>query len=192
MLIDLTAWPCGPIEGNARTICGQRVHFQLLPIRERFDLGSELVTVLKRAANAPDALTLLQDDEILGLIDRLCQQSDAPEALFDADLTAQIPVAMTAAEINLAGYFDEKRMSLAESTHKAVRRAMKKDSLPETKKIAPDVEKYWFLWRPVMAEVCSFDAMFIEERYSFADIHRMHEMLDLKTYQEIVASHVED
>jgi hypothetical protein len=52
--------------------------------------------------------------------------------------------------------------------------------------LAPEVHELWLLWRPVIAEVATYEAMFVHQYFSFADIHRLHEMLDLKAYDDAV------
>lgn len=185
MLFALHAWDAGPIEGRRRTISGHVVTFQLLPMRERCDLALELGVLMQKGIN-------FESEGWLTLARRMIALSDAPDELFDEDLTAQIPVAATALEINLQGYFDQgERLSLGQSTHSAVRKAMRRGENDEAARIGPDVHKYWFLWRPVLAEACSYEAMFVDQRFTFTDIHRMHEMLDVKQFNEIVAAEVE-
>lgn len=188
MFFNLAAWQLGPIERNRRNICGHDLAFRLLPIRERFDLGIEMIEASKLLQKlGGDAIAALSDPVIFDLIERLRDLSDAPEELFDADLTAQLPVAATAAEIQLDGFFDGERMTLAQSTHRAVRKLLAKPDHADGDKIAPNVKKHWFLYRPVYSEMCTYEAMFVDERFSFFDIHRMHELLDLKQLNEIVA-----
>jgi hypothetical protein len=192
MLFDLTHWPVGPIVGNRRVICGYDVTVRLLPIRESYDLGLETVTLVQSLKKtSADVLSILGDPAVLPFIEKLCDLTDFPQEGFEDDLTAQIPVAMTALSVNLAGFFDSERMTLEQSRHKAVRKAMKRDEHEDAGKIGPDVKRYWFLYRPVMAEMCSYDAMLLDNRYSFFDIHRMHELLDVKQFTEIVANDTE-
>lgn len=40
----------------------------------------------------------------------------------------------------------------------------------------------WLIWRPVLAGECSYREMFVDQVFSFNDIHAMHEYLDLKLY----------
>jgi hypothetical protein len=184
MLFPLDSWDVGPITGLRRRICGFDVSFTLLSIRERYDLAFEINKVLKSIkTNNGNMLLFLCDPEVLGVVRKLCTGLDCEE-LFEADMTAQIPVAVTAAEINLDGFFDEPRMMLQNTTHSGVRKSMSKKDHADVPKIGPDVQKYWFLWRPVYSECCTYKEMFVDELFSFYDIHRMHEMLDVKAFGE--------
>ena len=54
----------------------------------------------------------------------------------------------------------------------------------EIKALAPDVQEYWFFWRPVVQGICTFSEMWVEEKYTFEEINSMHELLDFKFYAE--------
>ena len=69
---------------------------------------------------------------------------------------------------------------------------MRKKDDPETDLIGPNIKKYWFLFRPIMGGLCTYSEMFIEEKFSFYDIHRMHEILDVKSFSETVAMERDD
>lgn len=162
---------------------------QRLPIRERYDLGMEAALLLTREDLS---LMSLADPKVRDLIDRLIALTDAdPEADFD-QLGDQFTVAFAALEHNLDGLYSiTPRMSLSESGHKEVRRLLKKGVHPDSQKIGPNVAKHFFLYRPVMADVCTYAEMFIDERFSFAEIHLMHEMLDVKQFAEITSLETE-
>ncbi len=190
MLFDLAyEWEVGPIVGNARLICGHAVEVAPLDLCSRYDVALELITLLQDRALD---LELLQDPALLPFIHKLVEMTNAPEELFDDDLTLQFPVALTALAVHLDGFFDPgPRMALAASRHRAVRKAFRQDKdFSDAKKIGPHAAKYWFLYRPVMSEVCTFAEMFVEERFTFLQIHRMHEMLDVQQFNEIVANEV--
>ena len=129
----------------------------------------------------------------MAMIDRLVELSDADEDFFDQDPSLQIPVALSSAEYNFDGLFQHtERLYLAQAKHAAVVKALKTDPKNESRAIGPTVEKEWFLFRPVMQDVCTYAEMFLDERFTFADIHLMHEMLDVRQYGEILANHIED
>jgi hypothetical protein len=156
-----------------------------LPIRDRFDLGIDAAALLTQGELS---LHSLADPKVRDLIDRLIALTDAdPEADFD-DLGNQFTVAFTALEHNLDGlYAITSRMSLADSSHREVRKLLAKSVHPDSAKIGPNIAKHFFLYRPVMADLCSYEAMFIDERFSFAEIHLMHELLDVKQFSEITS-----
>jgi hypothetical protein len=191
MLFSLSPWDVGPIIGNTRNVCGHNTTVRLLPMRERYDLGVETVAV-GAAIRDSDMLSVLSNPVLMPFIERLCDLTDYPHDGFEDDLTAQMPVAMTALEVNLAGFFPDARLALSASHHKAVRKAFKKEEHGDAAKIGPTVRKYWFLYRPVMADVCTYESMFIDERFSFYDIHQMHELLDVKQFSEMVANDTDD
>lgn len=191
MIFDTAGiWPQGPITGRSREIAGVGINFRLLPIRERFALGLEFSGTFTKFSKTIESFS---NPEFVSMIDRLVALSDADEEFFDDDLTLQLPVALTAAEINFDGLFEfPQRKLLSASTHPAVKKAFKEARRNEIEQIAPTMKKDWFLFRPVVQDVCTYAEMFIDERFSFRDIHLMHEMLDFKQYSEIVANHIED
>ena len=169
-------------------LAGHKISFRKLPIKERYILGIEMGQAL---GGKQVDFTLLADPQAADMIERLIALSDAPDEVFDDDLNNQFVVAF-AAEHNLEGLFDPSdRMLIHESRHRAIRKAFSKDEATDAEKIGPTIKQYWFLYRPVMADLCSYEAMFLDERFSFRDIHEMHEMLDVKQFHEIVANHVE-
>ena len=192
MFFPIDAWECGPIVGKNRTICGQEITFKTLSLKGRYDLAFEMMAALKDISDA-ELLDVLSNPELRDLVSKLVALSNCPQQLLEDDLTAQIPVAVTAAEINLVGFFeqDERRM-LSDAQHPAVRKAMRKKDDPETDLIGPNIKKYWFLFRPIMGGLCTYSEMFIEEKFSFYDIHRMHEILDVKSFSETVAMERDD
>lgn len=183
-MFDLSSWLVGPVVGNTRFIEGHTITVKILPIRERYALGLKFLDVIKTKR---DSLLDLFDEGMLKFSETLVALTDAPDALFDEDLTAIFPVGVTVLEVNLDGFFDGKRMLLSESRHKEVRKALSKPEHPDTIKIGPDVAEYWFLWRPVFAEVCTYREMFVDEIFSFYDVHRMHEMLDVQQLKEMIS-----
>lgn len=50
---------------------------------------------------------------------------------------------------------------------------------------------YWLIYRPVIEKMCSYRDMFVEEAFTFAQIHDMHALLDLAAYDNAV-SMIED
>lgn len=188
-MIDLSRWDCEPTCGTSRVIAGQQINFRQLPILERYDLGLKIAKIL---VGKDMSITTLTQPEMLELLFELVDLSDASEDFFD-DLSLQIPVGVTAFEINTEGlYTAGTRMPLHDSRHKTIVKLNRKAADPDAKKIAPHIEKYWFLYRPVYSDLCSFEAMFLDERFNFAHIHWMHELLDLKQFNEIVANTPED
>lgn len=189
MLADLSRWDCGPIDGRTRVIAGKTITFKYLPLRQRYDLGVELAGALGNKTITAD--TFLQP-KMLDMAFRLVDLSDADEDFLD-DLTVQIPLALTALEINVGELFDAPaRMQLHGSRHKAVVKILRKEPHADAAKIAPTIQRYWFLYRPVYADICTYAEMFLDERFSFAEIHLMHELLDLKQFNDIVATTQED
>jgi hypothetical protein len=184
-------WPHGPFVGNTREICGTVVTFKKLPIRERYELAIRATTALTNVVD--DGWLLFVKPEVLPMTRELIALSDANEDLFDDDLSAQAAVAISAIDYYTDGLLPmPDRLLLGDSRHRAVRKAFAKGVHTDTQKIAPNVNKQYFLWRPVMCEMCSFADMFIDERFSFRDIHDMNEMLDLKQFQEMVAYDTDD
>lgn len=166
---------------------GYTVTFKPLPIRERFLLALELGSVF---GDAPIGIEVLGDPEKEAFVDRMIAMSDAPEELFDADLSAQIVVAFEAVKHYTEGLFPEtKRMSLTESKHPAIKKALSGKDEPDARAMAPEVSNLWFLYRPVSQSMCTYREMFIDEIFSFKDIHAMHEILDLQQFNELVAHH---
>ena len=192
MLFDVSSlWPVEVLDKHTRKIAGHVVTFNMLALRERYRLGLLFADAFK---DITLSLNVLSDPALLELFERLIALSDAQEELFETDLTLQLPVAICAADINFAGLFDaETRMLLHEAKHPAVKKLLnRKIAVDDAPKLAPTVQAEWFLWRPVVQEVCSYTDMFVAERFTFGDIHLMHQMLDLKQYSEILANHVED
>lgn len=190
MLFDIPAqWEVGPIEGTTRRIGPRVVSFKRLALIERFDLGLLFVEKVKDTDLSFDKFLT---QEFCSLLDMLVAQSDADDDFFD-DLTLQIPVALTALEINVGSLFAAPaRMHVGESRHRAIRKLMRKPAEPDALKIAPKIQRYWFLYRPVVSNLCSYRDMFIDQVFDFPDIHDMHEMLDLMQFNEITANHMED
>lgn len=156
-----------------------------LPIRERFDLGIDAAVLLTEGELS---LPSLAKPQVRELIDRLIALTDAdPEEDFD-DLGDQFTIAFAALEHNLDGLYSvTPRMSLSDSSHREVRKLLAKGIHPDSTKIGPSIAKHFFLYRPVMADLCTYEAMFIDERFSFSEIHLMHELLDVKQFSEITA-----
>jgi predicted trehalose synthase len=188
-MIDLSRWDVGPIDGLRRSIQGRETHFRLLPLVPRFDLIMRTVKVLD---GEQVSLSLFTKPEMLELIFELVELSDADEDFLD-NLTHQIPLAVTALEINSQGLFEApQRMAFSKTSQRDVVKLLRKPAHPDASKIAPTIEKYWFLYRPVYADLCSYEAMFIAETFSFRDISYMHELLDLRQFNDIVANSLED
>lgn len=183
-------WDAGPVENDSRNIAGHVITFRRLPIRERFAFGLEVASVFSNKELTFESLT---SPAVLHVVERLVALSDAAAEVFDEDLTLQIPVALTAADINFFGLFDApQRLLLSNARHKAVRKLLSKPAPSEAEQIGPTIKQEWFLFRPVVQEACSYSEMFVDERFTFRDIHLMHEILDFKQYGEIVANQMED
>ena len=63
-------------------------------------------------------------------------------------------------------------------------------ALETRKKIAPDVERNWFWWRPVAKRVVTYKEMFVDHLYDWDDVDEMHQLLDMQGYDEGITNYI--
>lgn len=54
----------------------------------------------------------------------------------------------------------------------------------ERARLAPNVLEHWLFFRPVVEGLCTYREMMVEQIFTFDQIFEMHELLDLKAYDE--------